>query len=162
MRSRIAWILALVGLFAGCRAREAAPAATAVPPAVASPSAAAATAAVAAPTVSAESAAPSPEKLIGRWLRSDKDYTIEIAGVLPDGKLDARYFNPGPIHVSRAETATQDGKLLMALELTDKNYPGNFYALVYDPGSDALVGVYNHLGINQQFEVVFSRVSPKP
>ena len=105
---------------------------------------------------------PSAEKLVGRWLRSDADYTIEIAGVLPDGKLDARYFNPGPIHVSRAETATQDGKLLMALELQDKNYPGNFYALIYDPGSDSLSGIYNHLGLNRQFDVAFSRVSAAP
>ena len=107
-------------------------------------------------------AAAGPERLIGRWLRSDADYTIEIAGVGPDGKLDARYFNPGPIHVSRAETATQDGKLLMALELQDKNYPGNFYALMYDPGSDSLSGVYNHLGLNQQYEVAFSRISTSP
>ena len=72
----------------------------------------------------------------------------------PD-KLDARYFNPNPIHVSRAETATRDGKLFMAMELRDQGYPGNFYALVSDPGSDSLSGVYNHLGLNQQFEVAF-------
>ena len=129
-----------------CRGRESpAPAASAAP--------------TAAPAVAE---APPAEKLVGRWLRSDADYTIEIASVGPDGKLDVRYFNPGPIHVSRAETATQDGKRLMALELTDKNYPGNFYALMYDPGSDSLSGVYNHLGLNQQYEVTFSRVSPAP
>ena len=131
-----------------CRQREAAPAASAPAPA-----------ATAAPQA-AEAA--SADKLIGRWLRSDADYTIEIAGIGPDGKLDARYFNPGPIHVSRAETATQDGKLLMALELQDKNYPGNFYALMYDPGSDSLSGIYNHLGLNQQYQVAFSRISAKP
>ena len=135
-----------------CRGREAPAAAPA-----ATPSSAPATAPAPA------SAAPTADKLVGRWLRSDANYTIEIASVGPDGKLDARYLNPsGPIHVSRAETATQDGKLLMAIELTDKNYPGNFYALVYDPGSDSLAGVYNHLGLNQQFEVTFSRVAPAP
>ena len=50
----------------------------------------------------------------------------------------------------------------MALELQDKNYPGNFYALMYDPGSDSLSGVYNHLGLNQQYEVAFSRISTPP
>jgi hypothetical protein len=133
-----------------CRAREGPGGAAASP--------------TAAPVAAAPASAPtpSPDRLVGRWLRSDADYTIEIAGVGPDGKLDARYFNPGPIRVSRAETATQGGKLLMALELTDKNYPGNFYALMYDPGSDSLSGVYNHLGLNQQYEVTFSRVSAAP
>ena len=135
-----------------CRGSEAPAAAT---PTVTPPSAPATAPAPA-------SAAPTAEKLIGRWLRSDADYTIEIASVGPDGKLDARYFNPGPIHVSRAETATKDGKLLLGLELQDRNYPGNFYALVYDPGSDSLSGVYNHLGLNQQYEVTFSRVSQAP
>jgi hypothetical protein len=53
----------------------------------------------------------------------------------------------------------QGGKLGMMVELTDRNYPGNFYVLAYDPGSDSLMGVYNHLGQNQQFEVAFSRVA---
>src|SRR5262245_27006148 len=80
----------------GCRAREAAPAAS-TPAPVSSPAASSAT-----------PDAPPADKLVGRWLRSDADYTIEIAGIRPDGKLDARYFNPNPIHVSQAETATKD------------------------------------------------------
>jgi hypothetical protein len=135
----------------GCRAREATPAVDSARAPQGTPTAPA-----------PASAAPTADKLVGRWLRSDADYTIEIASVGPDGKLDARYFNPNPIRVSRAETAAQDGKRLMALELQDRGYPGNFYALVYDPGSDSLLGVYNHLGLNQQFEVSFSRISPKP
>ena len=106
--------------------------------------------------------APSADKLVGRWLRSDANYTIEIAGVGPEGKLDARYLNPNPIHVSRAESRIQDGKLLMGLELQDKNYPGTFYALIYDPVSDSLSGIYNHLGLNQQYDVAFSRISAAP
>jgi hypothetical protein len=106
------------------------------------------------------SAAPTADKLIGRWVRSDANYTIEIAGVAPDGKLDARYLNPNAIHVSRAEAVVAHEKLNLLLELQDRNYPGNYYVLTYDPGSDSLSGVYNHLGQNQQFEVVFSRISP--
>ena len=105
------------------------------------------------------SAAPTPDKLIGRWSRSDAAYTIEIAGVAPDGKLDVRYLNPNPIHVSRAEAVVAHDALNVLVELQDKNYPGNYYMLTYDPGSDSLSGVYNHLGLNQQFEVVFSRIS---
>ena len=145
-------LAALVGILGpGCRARESPGGAPAAATPAANPSPA-----------SAASGAPAADKLVGRWLRSDADYTIEIAGVGEDGKLEARYFNPNPIHVSRAETAAQEGKRLMALELQDKGYPGNFYALVYDPGSDSLSGIYNHLGLNQQFDVAFSRVSPAP
>jgi hypothetical protein len=105
------------------------------------------------------SAVPTPDKLIGRWARSDADYTIEIAAVAPDGKLEVRYLNPKPIHVSRAEAVVAHDALNVLVELQDKGYPGNYYVLSYDPGSDSLSGVYNHLGLNQQFEVVFSRIS---
>lgn len=99
-----------------------------------------------------------PKALVGRWLRADSDYVIEIAGVGADGSLAAKYLNPRPIHVSRAEWKIDGERLLMAIELTDTNYPGNFYTLLYDPGSDALVGAYRHLGLNQSFEVAFSRI----
>jgi hypothetical protein len=122
-----------------CKAREATPASAAAPP-----------------------PATAPDRLVGRWLRSDADYTIEIAGVGADGKLDARYLNPGPIHVSRAESAMAGGALRVLVELQDRGYPGSYYTLTYDPGSDSLTGVYHHLGINQQFEVAFSRVSTTP
>ena len=104
-------------------------------------------------------AASDPARLVGRWLRSDSDYTIAIAGATPDGKLDAQYLNPNPIHVSKAEWRGYAGKLLVLLELTDRNYPGNFYTLTYDPGSDSLSGIYHHLGLNQEIEVSFSRAS---
>ena len=110
----------------------------------------------------ADSVAASPDRLVGRWLRSDADYTIDIASVGPDGKLEARYLNPGPIHVARAESGMVDGALRVFLELQDRGYPGSYYTLTYDPGSDSLTGVYHHLGINQQFEVAFSRLSPAP
>ena len=105
---------------------------------------------------------PSPERLVGRWGRSDSDYTIEIASVGPDGKLDARYLNPGPIHVERAESGMVDGLLRVFLELQDRGYPGSYYTLTYDPGSDSLSGVYHHLGVNQNYDVAFSRISPAP
>jgi hypothetical protein len=143
--------LLLVLLAAGisaCREGESPRADTAQPPAADGTSVA-----------SSSTAAPDPARLVGRWLRSDSDYTIAIAGATPDGKLDAQYLNPNPIHVSKAEWRGYAGKLLVLLELTDRNYPGNFYTLTYDPGSDSLSGVYHHLGLNQEIEVAFSRVS---
>jgi hypothetical protein len=100
-----------------------------------------------------------PERLVGRWLRSDSDYTIEIAAVSADGKLEARYLNPNPIHVSRAEAVAAHGALRVLVELQDKGYPGSYYTLTYDPGSDSLTGIYHHLGLKQDFDVAFSRIS---
>ena len=147
IRMRSAWILLAGSVALSCRGPEAAAPAPATP--ALSP----------APTVAVSDGAPDPARLRGRWLRSDSDYTIAIAAATPDGKLDAQYLNPNPIHVSRAEWRAYSGKLLVLLELTDRNYPGNFYTLTYDSGSDSLSGTYHHLGLNQELEVAFSRVS---
>ena len=103
---------------------------------------------------------PDPQALVGRWARSDANYVIEITKVGPGGSLEATYANPEPIHVSRAEWTVKDGRVMMALELTDRNYPGNYYTLAFDRGSDSLSGVYNHLGLKQSFDVAFSRIRP--
>ncbi len=102
--------------------------------------------------------APDPKVLVGRWARSDANYVIEIKNVGADGSLEASYSNPQPIHVSRAQWKVNGGKLMLAIELTDVNYPGNYYTLAHDPGSDSLAGVYNHLGVKQSYDVAFSRV----
>ena len=117
-----------------------------------------------APTAAAAPAAADSAhaRLVGRWLRSDADYAIAIAGVGPDGKLEARYLNPAPIHVARAESSMEGGTLRVLVELQDRGYPGSYYTLTYDPGSDSLTGVYHHLGLRQEFDVAFSRVSPVP
>jgi hypothetical protein len=109
----------------------------------------------------AQPAASELPKLVGRWLRSDADYTIEVRSVAPDGTVDASYRNPNPIRVSRAQARSDGGSALFFLELNDRGYPGNFYALTYDAGSDSLSGTYHHLGLNQTFEVAFSRLEEK-
>ncbi len=143
-RLRASLVLAAV-LVPASACRKAGPAVSAVEPAPA----------VAAPT--AVSGA-QPQRLVGRWQRSDSDYAIEVARAGADGSIEARYFNPQPIHVSRAAWRTEAGRLVLFVELTDRGYPGNNYALVYDPGSDALVGEYRHLGLNETYEVAFSRL----
>jgi len=115
------------------------------------------------PLPAAPSAAPAPAadpgRLVGRWQRSDADYAIVVERAGADGSIDAKYFNPGPIHVSRSAWKLDGGRLLLFVELTDRGYPGNNYALQYDPGSDALAGEYRHLGLNETYEVAFSRVA---
>ena len=44
----------------------------------------------------------------------------------------------------------------------DPPEPRGGHTLTYDPGSDSLSGVYHHLGVNQNFDVAFSRIPPAP
>lgn len=98
-------------------------------------------------------------KLIGRWLRTDGNYVLEIKSVRPDGKVDAAYFNPSPVNVSRAEVFSEEGDPRLLVELRDRGYDGNYYTLAYDPATDCLAGVYHQLTMAQQFEVEFIRMA---
>ena len=98
------------------------------------------------------------EKIAGRWQRTDGGYVIEVRAVHNDGIMDASYFNPNPINVSKAEWSTMDGRLNIFIELSDVNYPGSNYKLSYFPGQDQLVGIYHQAVYNQNYEVQFVRV----
>jgi hypothetical protein len=97
------------------------------------------------------------ERLVGRWLRPDGGYIIEVRGVKPEGKLDAGYFNPRPINVSKAEYSISDGKVFVFIELRDTNYPGATYKLSYDPDKDSLIGLYHQPINDQTYEIFFVR-----
>jgi hypothetical protein len=112
----------------------------------------------ASPTVARPAAAPGAHTLAGQWVRADSPYVISIEGVSPDGKLLARYLNPRPINVSRAEWKVDDGRLTLLVEMRDRLYPGSYYELTYDPGSDGLSGVYHQLAAKEDFDVAFYRV----
>jgi len=73
------------------------------------------------------------ERLVGRWLRPDGGYVLDIRRAQVDGRLDASYFNPRPINVSRAEWRREGGQLRVFIELRDVNYPGSTYTLGYVP-----------------------------
>ncbi len=85
---------------------------------------------------------PDPSKLIGRWLRPDGGYVLELSNPTTDGQLTAAYFNPNPINVARSEWKHKDGSLGVFAELRDVNYPGSTYTLVYQPDTDCLAGIY--------------------
>jgi hypothetical protein len=97
------------------------------------------------------------DRLIGRWVRPDGGYVIEIRSIHPDGKVDAAYFNPRPIHVSRSNVSDEGGIIKLFIELQGQGYPGSTYTLKYNSESDVLVGVYFQAVIKQPFEVVFQR-----
>lgn len=98
------------------------------------------------------------EVLKGRWLRPDGGYILQIRTIDAGGKIDAGYFNPRPINVSRAEVTQEGGKMKVFVELRDTGYPGSVYTLTYDPKEDVLMGVYFQAAVKQNFDVFFTRM----
>ena len=98
------------------------------------------------------------QKLVGRWLRTDSPYVIEIREVSPDGTLRAGYYNPQPINVSAAKVENKNGTLQVFVELHDAGYPGSNYTLNHNPQNDALEGTYFQATLRQNFNVAFMRM----
>lgn len=96
-------------------------------------------------------------RLVGRWLRPDGGYILEIRSATTDGKLDVGYYNPKSIHVARAEWVEKDGKLYVMAELQDVNYPGSTYGLEYLVGQDKLAGTYYQAVEKSTYDVEFVR-----
>ena len=82
------------------------------------------------------------QRLVGRWLRPDGGYVLEIRAARRDGQLEAAYFNPRPIHVAQANHRRDGGEVAVFVELRDVNYPGSTYTLRYVPAQDRLMGEY--------------------
>jgi hypothetical protein len=100
-------------------------------------------------------------KLVGKWLRPDGGYVIEIRKVDASGAAEAAYYNPNPINVSRAKALKDGEKTKFFLELRDVNYPGSTYSLEYDPGTDQLFGEYFQAALRETFDVTFARIKPE-
>jgi uncharacterized protein (DUF2147 family) len=95
--------------------------------------------------------------LKGRWARTDGGYVIDIKSVDPGGQMQAAYYNPNPINVSRAEAARSGAAVTVFIELRGPGYPGSTYTLIHDPKSDQLKGIYHQAVLQKNFEVVFIR-----
>jgi hypothetical protein len=104
--------------------------------------------------------APKPEyqKLLGKWQRPDGGYVIELRTVNAEGKFEAGYFNPAPIHIERALAFSEGGKLKVFVLLQDANYPGCTYKLTYDPQADQLFGEYFQATMQETYAVTFARL----
>jgi uncharacterized protein (DUF2147 family) len=109
------------------------------------------------PALAAETK-PDFQKLIGKWMRPDGGYVIEIKNILSDGKIDCAYFNPSPIKISKADAADENGKTKVFIELRDEGYPGCTYNLIYDPERDLLTGVYYQAAVKESYDIFFVRV----
>ena len=97
------------------------------------------------------------QRLVGRWLRPDGGYILQLSNPGSAGQLRAAYFNPKPINVARAEWRQIKEGLGVFVELRDVNYPGSTYTLHYDPVADQLKGIYFQAVLRQQYEVEFVR-----
>jgi hypothetical protein len=116
-----------------------------------------------APAAAATPAAvPEPvRKVLGKWMRSDGGYMLELKGADMSGVLDAAYFNPKSIKVSRAIWMQGPAGFQIVVELNDVGYPGATYVLSHDPKTDRLVGQYNQPAMQQSFDIEFVR-QPNP
>ena len=97
-------------------------------------------------------------KLIGRWLRPDGGYVIDVRNIDADGKVNAGYYNPKSINVSRAQVVDMDSGIKLFIELQDVGYPGSTYTLIYDPQKDMMFGLYYQAAMGQNFDVAFIRM----
>jgi hypothetical protein len=131
--------------------------------------AAATPAATAATPASTPATAPAPakavpdavRKLLGRWVRSDGGYVLELRNADISGVVEAGYFNPKSINVSRAIWMQGGAGLQVVVELNDVGYPGATYVLSHDAQNDRLTGQYTQPQMQQTFEIEFVR-QPKP
>ena len=96
-----------------------------------------------------------PEKLIGNWLRPDGGYVIEILEVHELGSLNARYLNPRPINIAKAEWKIEEERIKIFILFDDVNYPGSTYTLDYFPDRDQLIGAYFQAVQQQSYYVEF-------
>lgn len=144
---------ALVAL-AGCKKSEPTPPASASTPAPAAPAPSAAAKAPAVPDA--------VKKFLGRWVRADGGYVLELRNPDISGKIEASYLNPKSINVSRAIWMQGGGGLQVAVELNDVGYPGATYLLSHDAQGDRLVGQYNQPQMQQTFDVEFIRQNAVP
>lgn len=116
--------------------------------------------AVPSPTNAASAPVASPDllKLVGKWERPDGGYVLAILNVDGSGKMEAQYFNPRPINVSKALAIKDAQGVRVFVELRDVNYPGSTYSLSYDPVSDQLHGEYFQAAMRETYDVTFARL----
>jgi hypothetical protein len=96
--------------------------------------------------------------LEGKWMRTDGEYRIEISNLGNDGKMNAGYFNPKSINVSRAQWTNERGLLKIYIELRDQNYPGSNYTLFYMKEKNILAGEYYQAMERNKYKVEFEKM----
>lgn len=109
-----------------------------------------------------QAAAPAPQQdpndLLGRWMRTDGNYAIEISSLMSEGKMIAKYFNPNPIKCDKTTYSSENDQLSVHIQLNDTNYPKCTYDLTYREDNKILLGKYFQAQTGQTYDVVFQKV----
>ncbi len=93
--------------------------------------------------------------ILGRWVRPDGGYVLEIQEIGKDGSLKAAYLNPRPINIARAEIRRENDTIHIIVELRDVNYPGSTYFLQYEKSTQRLIGTYFQAVEKTTFSIEF-------
>lgn len=97
------------------------------------------------------------QKLIGKWVRPDGGYTLEITEV-KENQITAGYYNPAKINIAKSEIRNINGKEEIYIEFYDTNYMGSYYKLIFDQKHDQLIGTYYQAGFEQTFNIYFVKM----
>lgn len=100
------------------------------------------------------------EKLIGKWLRNEGSYTLEIKAVNEDGTLDVAYFNPKSVELGRTEWMMYKNKLHVLVELKGPYVLSN-YQLVYDEETKRLHGTFFQAVEQETYSIYFEKAKKK-
>ena len=96
--------------------------------------------------------------LQGKWQRPDGGYVLSLSNPAAGGGIDASYFNPRPVNVSKSRWSRENAVLQVFVELRDTNYPGATYLLIYNPESDVLYGKYHQPLHSATYDIYFIRI----
>lgn len=96
--------------------------------------------------------------VIGKWVRPDGGYVLEIKDIAPDGTAMCAYLNPNPIRVSQAGVKRTGDTVMVFVELRDEGYPGCQYRLVHDQSTGQLRGVYYQAAVQETYDIYFVRL----
>ena len=97
------------------------------------------------------------QELLGRWVRPDGGYILEVTNVDKEGRVQAGYFNPRPIKVANARAVWEGPQLKVFIELRDTGYPGCTYTLTYNAEKKQLVGDYFQAAMGETYQIFFVR-----
>jgi len=99
----------------------------------------------------------SDSAFLGKWVRPDGGYILEIKAVKADGAVEAAYFNPSPIPVESAKIESVDGAPQLHVVLRGTGYPGSTYTLKSAEDGKKLVGNYFQAALKENYDVCFER-----
>lgn len=101
--------------------------------------------------------APDYTVFMGEWQRTDGNYRIKVTSIGKENQVAVDYFNPNPIHISKAKVSTQQDLLRLDIKFQDSGYEGSSYKLYYYREKDALAGFYYQAVLDRTYKVIFFR-----